>query len=81
MFCVTTEVCNTLFCVTIKFHWNTLMNVLQESATVSLFCSSGHGHSVDAGYVPGSRRWQVREASPEVSHAIVRKLAQWSSLA
>ena len=40
MFCVTTQVCNTLFYVTIKFHRNTSMNVLQESVTISLFCSS-----------------------------------------
>ena len=40
MFCVTTEVCNTLFYVTMRFHWNTSMNMLQESATISLFCSS-----------------------------------------
>ena len=40
VFYVTTEVYNTLFCVTMKFHGNALMNMLQESATISLFCSS-----------------------------------------
>jgi hypothetical protein len=44
--CVTTTVCNTLFCVPMKLFCNTLIDVLQECVTIAMFCSSARSQTV-----------------------------------